>query len=352
MGASFVFGRIDKLTTATSTPAAGETRSDPNVKGAWAAVLISVLTITFAAPVIRATLNAGMPSLAMAGMRLGLAWLLLTPLVLTRYRGHLRALDRRSVLLAVMAGVLMALHFVTLAVSLDYTRIIVTQTLVNTAPLWTAVLETRILRARLPRVVWIGLALALVGSSVIALSGIMAGDGTLIAPPDALGLANGRADNVALGAGFALVSALGAASYLTTGRRARADVPLIPYIWLLYGTGAVVGWIVIGATRTPVANYDPMAYVWLMAMVLGPQLLGHSGFNYALKHIPATIISLSTQFISVGAPVVAFFIFTEVPTALEVTGSAVIVCGVVIAIIGQNSHRQMRLRRVAAVQGN
>ena len=64
----------------------------------------------------------------------------------------------------------MALHFATWILSLEYTSVLISVVLVTTNPLWVAVLEVVFLRARLGRMVIIGLLIGFVGSIVAGLA--------------------------------------------------------------------------------------------------------------------------------------------------------------------------------------
>ena len=328
----------------TSAPAVTDTRktveADRTEPKAWGAVFVALLILTFGAAIARAALNAGMPAVNVAAFRLLVAWIVITPLVLLRHRDAFRMLERRHILLAWLAGFWLAVHFVALAFALDYARIMVVQTLINTIPLWAALLETTVLRTRLPRVVWIGLTLTILGSGLIAVFGWLSETPPLMTPPETVAFGARSTQTATLGALLAIFGAITAAVYLVIGRRVRADVPLMPYIWMLFGSAALIGMVFVAITRTPVTGYDGMAYFWLILLALGPQLVAHSCINYALAHIPATVVSLASQFITITAPVVAFFAFAEVPTLVEMVGSAIIASGVVIALAGQIRSRR------------
>ena len=302
---------------------------------AWSAVFFALLILTFGAVLTRASLDAGMSAISIAALRLLIAWAIVTPVVLLQHRPALMALQRRHILLACLAGFWLAIHFTVLALALDRAKIIVVQTLINTIPLWAALLETTLLKTRLPRVVWLGLILTIIGSSVIAVLSMMNDSPALIMPPGALFADSNSAQNGTMGAILAIIGAITAATYMVIGRRIRVDIPIMPYIWVLFGSAALVGLIFVGISGTPLIGYDSKAYFWLFLLALGPQLIAHSCINYALAHVPATLVSLASQFITITAPIAAYFAFMELPTRAEVIGSLIIASGVVIALAGQ-----------------
>jgi drug/metabolite transporter (DMT)-like permease len=74
----------------------------------------------------------------------------------------------------------------------------------------------------------------------------------------------------------------------------------------------------------------------MVLLTLFPQLIGHSSYNFALRYIPATQVALAVQVQPVIAAFAALILFAEIPTLLQVIGSAVIILGVLAATLGRN----------------
>jgi drug/metabolite transporter (DMT)-like permease len=302
---------------------------------AYLVVVAAILAISVSPTFIRLAQSYGLPSLLIACGRLLLSALILTPLVYQRYRDDLRRIDRGDLLLAAVAGFWISMHFITLVISLEHTSILVAQVLISSSPLWVALMETYFLKARLPRIVWIGLVLTLAGCAVIGLSGLN---------QQAAMDASAEGGNPTLGVMLGLACAFASAIYMTIGRKVRAKVANVPYLWMVFGFGALTGLATLLFAGTQTTGYPVEGYFWLVMVTLLPQLVGHSGFNYALAFIPATLVSIAAQGITILAAIVAYFVFAEVPTWLEAAGSAVIIIGVSVAILGQHS-RRFPLRR-------
>lgn len=307
------------------------------------AIGVGLMFASFAAVLIRMAQEAGMPSLAIVGQRLLIAWLLLSVVVLRRHRETIRNMKPSHMLLAAGAGFWLATHFSLMALALEYSSVLLAQTIVNTGPLWVALLEVFVLKQRLPRLVWVGLFIAMLGGTLIGFSGSV--DAATGSQP-------------LLGAALAFSSAAASAGYIIIGRRVRTGVPLLPYIWFVYGGGALAMMIAVTLTGTPLIGYEPRAYMWVLLLALGPQLIAHSSLNYALAFIPATLVSISGQVISVTAAIAAFILFAEVPQPLEAIGSGVILVGVVLAILAQgrrvtffNRHRLEQKRQESTTPG-
>jgi drug/metabolite transporter (DMT)-like permease len=157
----------------------------------------------------------------------------------------------------------------------------------------------------------------LVGSVIIGLS-------------DA-GKAGGGMRNALLGDVLAFAGAVTVAGYLLIGRRVRAKLSLVPYIAAVYGAAAVVMLGLVGLARQTFAGYTPATYGWLLLLALVPQLIGHSSFNWALAHLPATFVSVATLGEPIGSTSLAYIILGEAPTPVKLMGAVLILVGIAVA---------------------
>lgn len=288
----------------------------------YAVLAAGVVAVSLAAIFIRLAQDEGMSSLLIAAARLSIAALILTPITLQRYRSHLQQLSRTDLILISVSGVVLAFHFIAWTLSLEYTTVLISVVLVTTSPLWSAALEVVFLKTRLNRWILTGLLIAIVGGVVISLPG----DG------DTLALGS----NPILGGLLAIAGAVTFAVYMVIGQKIRTTLPVIPYIWMVYGIAAMVACGVVLVTATPVAGFSTQGYMWLVLTALVPQLIGHSSFNYAVEHLSATYIGITSQLEPVGSAILAYFVFRELPRPLQIVGSAVILVGLVLASLGQS----------------
>ncbi|MBP8973749.1 MAG: DMT family transporter [Anaerolineae bacterium] len=283
----------------------------------YAVMLIGVIAVSFAAIFIRLAQEESAPSLVLAAARLSVATLVLTPAVLRRHLAELRAVRRGDLFWAIASGAFLGLHFATWITSLEYTTVVNSVTLVTTSPLWVALLAPLLLGERLTRATIIGLALAIGGGVLVAVSA-PGGD-----PPT-------RYDPW-LGNGLALIGAVASAVYLIIGRRLRAHWGLLVYIWLVYGVAALllVGVVIISGAQ--VGGLPGTAYLWMILLGLVPQLIGHSSFNYALGYLPAAYVSLVILGEPIGSGLLAMVLLEEWPAPLQIAGAALILVGIGVA---------------------
>ena len=290
------------------------------------AILGAILAVSTASIFIRLA-QAEAPSLVIAAFRLTLASLVLAPFALTRHRAELRAMTRSELLLALLSGVFLAAHFATWITSLEYTTIASSVVLVSTSPLWVALLAPLFLREPLTKWVLIGMTLAMTGGTVIALSDSCAWQNGLACPSFSEFL-EGR---TFFGNFLALAGAWAVTGYLLIGRRLRAGMSLVPYIFLVYGVAAVtlIG-VMLAAGESPL-GYPPMTYVWMLLLALIPQLIGHSTFNWSLRFMPAALVAITTLGEPIGSTILAIFILKEMPGWMKIGGAALILAGIWLA---------------------
>lgn len=291
------------------------------------AIGFGILAVSTASIFIRYA-QAQAPSLVIAAYRLTLASLALAPLAITRHGRELRALRGREVALALLSGLLLALHFAAWITSLEYTSVASSVVLVSTTPLWVALLSPAILKEPLTRPILFGMGMALGGGVVVGLSDSCSWEGAgLACPPWSEFL---RAEAF-VGDLLALIGAWMACGYLLIGRRLRAGMSLIAYIFLVYGTAAAVLIALTLAAGQSLWGYPPLAYLWFVLLALVPQLLGHSTFNWALGYLPAAYVSITLLGEPIGSAILAYLLLDETPTVLKVFGAILILAGIYVA---------------------
>jgi drug/metabolite transporter (DMT)-like permease len=271
---------------------------------------VAVVAVSTAAPLVRV---ADAPALGIAFWRNALALPVLVVLALWRAPGRLSGLAGRERRLTVVAGGFLAAHFATWIPSLSFTTVASSVALVATQPVWAALIA----RGRgevVGRRAWSGIALALAG--VLVLSGVDLDVGPRALFGDALALAGG----------------ILAAAYVTAGAEVRRTVPTTVYAAVCYGVaaGALAAVCLVG--RQPLTGYDAHTWWVLVALVVGPQLLGHTLVNRVLRTTSPTLVSVAILFEIVGAAVIAWLAFDEVPPLSAVPAGVLIAAGVVLVI--------------------
>lgn len=278
----------------------------------------AILGISISGPLAR--LSTAAP-LAIAAWRLGLTLVVIAVvLTVTRTWHEYRALSRRDVGIALLAGTMLAFHFWTWIASISLTTVAASVVLVNLHPIVIVTGSALWLKERPTRQQIIGLTIAMVGGVVVAL-----GD----AGPSR------RAEEALLGDLLAFIGALTVGVYYLVGRDLRQRLSLWTYVGLVYGACFLVLVALALLNGQPLWPQPPRDLLIFTGIAVGPMLLGHTGFNWSLRYVPAYVVSLAVLAEPVGATLLAAFLpgISERPSAWTLTGGAIILGGLVLGTV-------------------
>ena len=269
-------------------------------------------------------------SVVIAAGRLLIASLVLIPIALAKFRQEFKQLSGWELGKGVLSGVFLALHFLSWITSLEYTSVASSVVLVTTTPLWVAIFSPLVLKESVRKSVVIGLVISIAG-------GIIVGFGNACGLVDGQLVCQGGDTNsqAMLGNVLALIGAWMAAGYMMMGRQLRKKLNTISYTALVYGVSAALLLIVVLLRAEPVFSYQPETYLWLVALGIIPQLLGHTLFNWALEFISAAYVSLTLLGEPIGTVILALIFLKESPTPFEGIGAVLILIGIVIGSLSE-----------------
>jgi len=274
---------------------------------------MGVVAVSFASILIRFAQGAGMPSLSIAAWRLIFASAILLPYGWVTRRDEIRDLSGKEWVLLATSGLFLGLHFATWIASLGYTSVASSVVLVSTGPVFVGLGSWLILRERPGALLVAGIILAVVGSVVISWGDLGQGQDKLVG--DLLALAGG-----------VFVS-----SYLMIGYRVRARRSMTTYIAVVYGVAMVTLVCVVLIAHQPMFGYGLNAYGWVLALALGPQIVGHSTLNWALRYLSATFVAIVTLAEPIGSAILAYVLLGEAITFSTAVGGAMVLIGIYIA---------------------
>jgi drug/metabolite transporter (DMT)-like permease len=259
------------------------------------------------------------PALAVAFYRMAFATLLIAPFAVPGAERCVRAMGARSRLLLAASGFALALHFATWISSLSFTSIASSVLLVNTAPIFAVVLSRAFLHERAGATVLFAIALALLGAALIA-----AGDW-------------GASPSSLPGNLLALTGAAALAVYHVVGRGLRDSLPLDAYVFLVWALAAIALGGTALAFRTPLAPYPARAWLLFLALGLVPTVAGHGLVNRALRSLPAPTVGLFLLGEPVGATLLAFLVFREVPSVATALGGLVVLLALGLVVLRRDA---------------
>ncbi len=288
-------------------------RLDPR----WA-VALAVAAVSTSALFIR---RAEAPALCVAAWRAGLAGLAFLPFGLSGLGGLLcawPAMTRRERACLLGAGLFLAAHFAAWIESLAWTSVAASMLLVCTTPVWVALASPFVLGERVGRRTWFGIWLALAGIACVSFDA---------------GAWRGNA--------LALCGAVLAAGYFLCGRVARERLDLFAYAGASYSLAGLLLATACLLFDVPLTLEWERAR-WVLCIVLVPQMIGHTSYNYALRQLGTTRVALVGLLEPFGATLLAWIFLSEVPPPSTWWGAALVVAGVALALSAPPAARKRR----------
>jgi drug/metabolite transporter (DMT)-like permease len=213
----------------------------------------------------------------------------------------------------VAIGITMSLHFCTWFQSLFMTTVAASVVLVNSSPIFTAILSTLFLGEALKRRSWAGILIASIGAIFLAW-GDFGGSGI-----EALG-----------GDLLALAGAVFLALYFIGGRKIAKEMPITVYTSVIYLIAAITTLGICIPFNLSVIVFEPTEVAIFLALAIFPTVLGHSVNNYLLTKVPAYVVSSAVLGEPIGATLLAVLLFpaTQIPGPTTVIGFFVILLGI------------------------
>jgi drug/metabolite transporter (DMT)-like permease len=281
-------------------------------------VLLGVLGVSFSSIFVKFT---DAPSSVLAFYRNGLAFLILLPIIMVKYKREMLSVKKRDVLICFISGFFLALHFITFFESIRFTSVASSTVLVNTEVLFVACLSVLLYKEKIHKAGIIGIGIALTGSVIIALNDGMGGS------------------NIIYGDFLAISGAIFMSIYTMLGQRQRKSISATVYTFLVYMASSVTLFIFCLVNKTPVFGYGAVNMSMAVLMTVFCTFMGHSVFSYSLKYVPAVFISTAKLGEPVFATVLALIIFGQRPGITQIIGGLMIISGLSVYILRRRNAR-------------
>jgi drug/metabolite transporter (DMT)-like permease len=268
----------------------------------WPILSVGVVAASTSAVLVRYA--SGVEPLAIAFWRCVAGAAVLAPFAWSR----LRRVDGGKMRMPIVAGAFLAAHFATWISSIRLTSIASSVLLVSITPVFIAVAAWALQHERFAPSTWIGIAVALGGTALI-------GGGDL-------------GGSSLTGDFLAVLGAAAAGGYFMAGQAARRDLGILEYATITYAVAALLLLLACLVAHVPLTGYVAHSWWALAGLVVGPQLLGHTFINFALKAIDPTTVSVTVMAEPVLATALAFILLGEVPSLLVLPGGVAILLGI------------------------
>ena len=221
--------------------------------------------------------------------------------------------DRAGVKWAVIAGVVLALHFVGFFLAMRMTSVAAGTALVALQPIFAA-LFVKLSGGHIPSTAWLGMIVSFLGVALVS------------------GVDLQISYKSFLGDLAAIISAALAAAYVMAGSKAQRTLETTTYTTICYFMCAVTALPMALIAGNQIFSFSAKEWWILLGLILGAQLLGHSMFNSALKRVSPAIVSLIVFFeVPVSAVLAAWWLGQTPPVGI-IPGIILILAGCVLVV--------------------
>ncbi|WP_041749296.1 DMT family transporter [Brevibacillus brevis] len=279
----------------------------------YLALLIGVIAISSSAIFVKLS---DAPAPIIATYRLIFSVLLTLPFLFWN-RGALAEIGEMSKkvwLLCILSGTFLASHFLLWFESLNYTSVASSTVLVTLQPLFAFIGGYFFFGEKVRFLALTGGFLAIAGSFVIGWGDFQVG-------------------GMALWGDFlALMGAVTVTGYWLVGQYVRQHMSSFAYTLVVYTATSVILVSYDLALGYSLVGYPAADWGWFFCLALFPTLLGHSIFNWIIKWLNTTTISMGILGEPIGTAILAYFILGEVVTPPQWIGGLIIIAGIYVFI--------------------
>lgn len=270
-------------------------------------VLIGVIFVSFSSILIRFS-NA--PALIISAYRMTFTVILLSPYVLIKNIDEFKKIEKKQLLMCILSGVFLALHFATWITSIKYTSVASSTILVCSHPIFIVLFSYFIFKEKVSSKALISILIAFVGSIIISL-----GDST-------------QGSNILFGDILAILGALFVAGYMIIGGIIRQKLSVTVYTFIVYFCSTITLFILNIIAEKSLYPYPLKEWAIFLGLSIFCTILGHTLYNWSLKYIKPSFLSTSSLGEPVFATIWALLILDEYPTVWNITGGIIVILGI------------------------
>jgi drug/metabolite transporter (DMT)-like permease len=281
---------------------------------------IGVISVSTSAILVKVS---SAPSGILAFYRLFFTVLLMSPVFFLKYVKELKLITVRDWMFSILAGVFLAFHFILWFESLHYTSVASSTVLVTLQPLFAFIGAYLFFQEKLTPKALLSAVLAVAGSFIISWGDF-------------------RISGSALwGDILALIACALITGYLLFGQTIRKRLSLMTYTYLVYVISSIVLLLYVMIQSESLGPYPKEDWIYFLLLAIIPTLLGHSLFNWSLKWLSTSTISMAILFEPIGASLLAYWLLGEKVLMTQVLGGMVIMTGVTLFLIEERKLKKL-----------
>ena len=287
------------------------------------ALFVGVVAISTSAIFVRLAEDA--PAAITAFYRLLFAVLLMSPIVFGHYRHEFKHISSKKWIFSILAGIFLALHFILWFESLNLTSVASSVVFVSIQPLFAFIGTYFLFQERLSYGSIISIIIALFGSIII-------GKGDLELSQTAF-----------WGDILAILGALAVTAYFLIGQSTRKSLSLMTYTFIVYGVATITLLIYNVVLQHSFFGYSSTSWWSFLALAIIPTFFGHSIFNWCLRWLSTTTVSMAGLLEPVGASILAYLFLDETITWSQFLGGTIVIFGLYLFIVSTSKKKSVTI---------
>ncbi|WP_410982525.1 DMT family transporter [Bacillus cereus] len=257
------------------------------------------------------------PAAISAFYRLFFATIMLVPFLLIskKNRNELCSLSKKQWGLGLLSGLFLAAHYVLWFESLHYTSVASSTVIVTLQPLFSMIGGYFLFKERFSKGAVLGCLIAIAGSIVIGWQDFQISGKALF------------------GDILAFIAAGIITAYFFVGQHVRKKLSLVPYSVISYGSSSLFLGIFAFSQKTSFFNYSTQTWWSFIGLALIATILGQTIFNWLLKWLSTSVISMSILGETIGTCILAYYILDEVISLQQGIGIVLILIGLALFLL-------------------
>ncbi|MEN1936075.1 DMT family transporter [Paenibacillus sp. 102] len=257
------------------------------------------------------------PAAITAFYRLFFATIMLVPFLLIskKNRNELCSLSKKQWGLGLLSGLFLAAHYVLWFESLHYTSVASSTVIVTLQPLFSMVGGYFLFKERFGKGAVVGCLIAIVGSIVIGWQDFQISGQALF------------------GDILAFIAAGIITAYFFVGQHVRKKLSLVPYSVISYGSSALFLGMFAFSQKISFFNYSGQTWWSFIGLAFIATILGQTIFNWLLKWLSTSVISMSILGETIGTCILAYYILDEVISLQQGIGIVLILIGLALFLL-------------------
>ena len=225
---------------------------------------------------------------------------------------HQATISNRHLVLAAIGGVFFGISTMYWNISVLNTSAANATLIANTSVIWVSLGALYFFKETLKRYFWVGILIALVGMAIIF------GKDFITHP------------TLGLGDFYALIAGLFYTVFFLIAKRAREQTTAFIGWWISSLSSTITLLVICVVMQTPLTGYSLQTYISIGLLALVTQVIGMLSTNYAMGHLPVSIISPTLLMQPVIAATLAIPLLGQSLELIQIAGGVLVLTGIVI----------------------